>query len=136
MVDTLSVEDRSRTMASIRGKDTIPERKVRSALHGLGYRYRLHVADLPGKPDIVFPNRMKLVFVHGCFWHSHQCRGGRNRPVTNVDYWSEKLHKNVERDRRNIRRLRRLGWGVLVVWECQTRDMSKVVSRLLRFLEG
>lgn len=125
---------RSRIMRSVRGANTGPEMTVRRAVFALGYRYRLHVKQLPGAPDLVFPGRFKIVFVHGCFWHQHRCRRGRRMPKSHVTYWSTKLARNVARDRRTIAALRRAGWSVKVVWECQTREQPMLVRRLRTFL--
>ncbi len=133
-MDRLTPERRSALMAKVRSRDTGPERAVRSLAHGLGYRFRLCQANLPGRPDLVFAGRGKVVFVHGCFWHCHPgCRANRT-PATRRDYWQAKLDNNVRRDRRNLARLRRLGWGVMVVWECQLRMPDRVAARLTRFL--
>jgi DNA mismatch endonuclease (patch repair protein) len=134
-MDVHTREQRSRNMAAIRGKDTSPEKAVRSLVHRMGHRYRLHVKELPGKPDLVFPSLRKVIFVHGCFWHRHRCRLGRVRCASNADFWEAKLTGNVQRDRRAIRALRSLGWDVLVVWECWTRDRQMLAGRLSRFLE-
>ena len=108
--------------------------EVRRLLHGLGYRYRLHDKKLPGKPDLVFPRRRRVILVHGCFWHGHPgCRESK-MPSTNREYWVAKLEKNYARDRVHLRDLRRLGWKVLVVWECQTEDREKLLPKLVRFL--
>ena len=120
-VDKHSIEQRSRNMAAIRSSGMKPEMMVRSLVHGMGYRYRLHAKDLPGKPDLVFRSRKKVIFVHGCFWHQHAkmaCKDGR-APKSNLGYWSAKLARNVARDSRNIEDLTNLGWKVLVVWECE-----------------
>ena len=123
-------------MRRIRSKDTKPELIVRSLVHRLGYRYRLHRRDLPGKPDLVFGPRRKIIFVHGCFWHQHQdpkCLDGRS-PRSNTGYWSEKLARNVQRDRKRESELRELGWEILVIWECQTSDLDTLTKRLREFL--
>jgi DNA mismatch endonuclease (patch repair protein) len=114
-------------MAAIRGRDTSPELRVRHALHAMGYRYRLHRRDLPGKPDLVLPKHRAVIFVHGCFWHMHRCPYGRPKPATNAEFWEEKRRGNVERDTRNRRALEQAGWRVFVVWECQTRDPEQLV---------
>lgn len=118
-------------MASIGGKNTVPELAVRRLAHALGYRFRLHRRDLPGSPDLVFVKQRKIVFVHGCFWHGHACK---RLPKSNVGFWADKIEKNRARDVRNLADLRRLGWKTLVVWQCQTKDPQAVVARLRRFL--
>lgn len=123
-------------MSSIRGQNTKPERIVRSTLHRMGYRFRLQRRDLPGKPDIVLSSLRKVIFVHGCFWHMHRCKYGRVTPRTNARFWRVKREGNVVRDRRNISALRRAGWEVRVVWECQTRDLMRLTNRLSTFLDG
>ena len=119
-------------MRRIKSSDTIPELAVRRLLHSLGYRFRLHRADLPGKPDIVFPARRRVILVHGCFWHQHSCRLGRV-PKGNQSYWIPKLSRNVQRDKTVRRQLRAHGWRVLTVWECEIAR-SRLASRLIRFL--
>ena len=130
MTDVLTNEQRSRNMAAIRGKNTKPEIRVRSLLHSLGYRFRLHRKDLPGKPDIVLPKYQTAVFVHGCFWHCHECRYGRVVPATRQEFWAEKRRGNVERDERVQRELEAAGWRVVTVWECETRMMEALETRL------
>jgi len=115
---------RSAIMSRIRAKDTKPEIMVRRMLHGLGYRFRLHVRELPGCPDIVLPKHRTIIQVKGCFWHGHNCLNGRT-PGTNRDYWIPKLRRNRERDRRNERALRRLGWSVRSIWECKLEASSR-----------
>lgn len=135
MTDVLTPEQRSRCMAAIRSKDTKPELVVRSFVHRMGYRFRIHRRNLPGKPDLVFPSRKKVIFVHGCFWHQHQgCRFAM-RPTTRAEFWGRKLDGNRERDARVKVELRALGWNVLVVWECQTRDLDALAGRLHAFLQ-
>ena len=122
-------------MSRIRGKDTTPERAVRSMVHGLRYRFLLHGRDLPGRPDLVLPRLRTVIFVHGCFWHRHaRCRYATT-PATRRAFWLEKFERNVERDRRTAAALRRLGWSVITVWECQLRRPAKVRARLERMLE-
>ncbi len=135
MPDNLSQADRSKCMSRISSRDTKPELLVRKCLHQFGFRYRLHRQDLPGCPDIVLPRLKKIVFVHGCFWHKHRCRYGRVVPKTNRAYWENKRQGNVQRGRKDIHLLKRLGWDVLVVWECWTRDASKLEELLKAFLE-
>ena len=116
-MDTLSREQRSFTMSRVRGKDTSPEIYVRKLIYRLGYRYRLQGRGLPGNPDIVFRVRKKVIFIHGCFWHGHDCRAGNNRPRSNQSYWLPKLEKNKVRDAANQEKLRDLGWDFLILWE-------------------
>jgi len=136
MPDVLSPEQRHRNMSAIRGTNTKPELVVRKLVREFGCRYRLNKVDLPGKPDIVLSRHSKVIFVHGCFWHMHCCRYGRVRPATNAVFWSEKRESNVKRDRRVVRALRRAGWRVLIVWECQTKQpkLVNLENRLRRFL--
>lgn len=133
MTDVVSPETRSRMMAGIRGRDTKPELIVRRALHAMGYRYRLHDRALPGRPDLVFPSRRSVLFVHGCFWHRHDCALGRPQPANNAAFWADKLQGNVRRDREARERLQAMGWRVGVVWECQIRQgtWSEAVIRFL-----
>jgi DNA mismatch endonuclease, patch repair protein len=135
-VDVLTRVQRSRNMAAIRGKDTGPERAIRHLLHRRGYRYILHDRRLPGRPDLVFPRRSKVIFVHGCFWHMHDCKYGRVVPATNAEFWSKKRVGNVNRDARDIRALADRGWRVLVTWECEVRDIEALTQRLVVFLES
>jgi DNA mismatch endonuclease (patch repair protein) len=134
MSDPFSTDERSAIMRAVRAKDTTPELLVRRLTHALGYRFRLHAAELPGKPDLVFPARRKVIFVHGCFWHWHNCKRGRRMPKAHTEYWSRKLLRNQERDRRHRRALRRGGWQVLVIWECQTKNPEHVNDRIAAFL--
>ncbi len=137
MTDTLTKAERSKRMALVRNKDTQPEIKVRRLIFNLGYRYRLHRRDLPGNPDLVFPSKSKVIFVHGCFWHRHKsaaCRLAR-LPKSRLNFWLPKLEKNRLRDRANQTKLRKLGWQVFVVWECQLQDISKLRSKIVTFLE-
>ena len=136
LVDTLSKTERSERMRRIRGKDTSPERRVRSILHRMGYRFRLHAKDLPGRPDIVLPRHATVIQVHGCFWHRHRGCKVATTPKSNTAFWQAKFDANVARDRRNAARLRRLGWSVITVWECQLRDEEAVRRRLVRILEA
>ena len=133
MVDHLSAELRSRLMGRIRCTDTQPELKVRRLVHAMGYRYRLHRRDLPGTPDLTFTGRRKIIFVHGCFWHQHGCRRGM-RPSSNRDFWNRKLDRNIHRDQETVAALKRNGWSILVVWECETNDLTKLANRLKNFL--
>ena len=121
-------------MQAVKSKDTKPELIVRRVLHRMGYRYRLHRKDLPGKPDIVFASRRKAIFVHGCFWHGHDCPKGR-LPKSRLDYWQPKLDRNKQRDRTKAEQLHSLGWSVLVIWQCQTADLE-VLSLCLQDFVG
>ena len=134
--DPLTPEQRRHTMASVRATGTAPEMLVRRLVHSMGYRYRLHRVDLPGKPDLVFPARRKVVLVNGCFWHGHECEAGTNLPKANRDYWIPKLARNRSRDTMNQARLREAGWSVLVLWECEMKDLEELRARISRFLEG
>lgn len=125
--------DRSENMRAIRSKDTLPEMAVRSLVHGLGYRFRLHRADLPGKPDLAFPARRKVIFVHGCFWHSHDCKSGLI-PKSNQDFWLPKLRRNKIRDNKNLEALTVQGWKAMVIWQCELRDSRSLRLKIKRFL--
>lgn len=135
-MDTLEPEQRSARMALVRSKDTKPEMIVRKLVHALGYRYRLHRRDLPGTPDLVFPGRTKVIFVHGCFWHRHKDCERARLPKSRGEFWLPKLQANATRDARNARRLRTLGWGVMTIWECQLSDIERLTSRIRRFLNA
>lgn len=132
MTDVLTKEQRQYCMSRIQGKDTKPEMIVRKLVHAMGYRYRLHDKRLPGKPDLVFPGRKKVIFVHGCFWHRHNCKYGNVVPKTRAEFWKEKLDKNKVRDIKNIQKLNDMGWGVLVIWECETRSMEKIEKLVIK----
>lgn len=117
-------------MSRIRSKDTGPEMRVRSALHRAGYRFRLHVKDLPGRPDIVLPKYKTVIFVHGCFWHRHKGCSNATMPSTNQEFWKEKFRRNVERDKREQAELKKLGWKVIVVWECEVNKFTNIESQI------
>lgn len=121
---------RSRNMAAIRARDTSPELKVRSLLHRLGYRFRLHRRDLPGSPDIVLSKHRTVVFVHGCFWHRHRGCRYTTIPKTRTDFWAQKFERNVARDHCQQNQLKEMGWSVMVIWECELRDLPSLRSRL------
>lgn len=122
--DVFTKEKRSEVMRAVKGRDTRPEMALRKKLHALGFRYRLNVKDLPGKPDLVFPKHKTVVFVHGCFWHGHQCKRGNRQPKQNADYWKEKIARNKARDKKNAKELEKLGWRVITVWECELKDLD------------
>ena len=122
-------------MQSVKSKDTGPELVVRRLLHGMGYRYRLHRKDLPGRPDIAFGPRRKAIFVHGCFWHGHGCAKGR-LPKSRLDYWKPKVDKNRERDRTKQEQLKLMGWSVLTIWQCETKDLEALTVRLQDFVDN
>lgn len=127
--------ERSAIMRAVKSKDTAPELQVRRFIHGLGYRFRLHRKDLPGTPDIVLPRLNSAIFVHGCFWHGHDCPRGARVPKANAKYWQAKIARNMERDDLNLRRLQSLGWKLLVVWECELRSkLNSIQRRIVGFL--
>lgn len=123
-------------MAKVRSKDTKPEMIVRRLIYSLGFRYRLHRKDLPGKPDLVFFRRKKVIFVHGCFWHEHSCRAGLKKPKSNQGYWLPKLERNVQRDRENQEQLVKMGWKVLIIWECELKNKDDLIEKLKSFLDS
>lgn len=135
MTDVLTPAQRSFNMSRIRNRDTRPEMIVRSIVHGMGFRYRLHKKDLPGKPDLVLVRHRKIIDVHGCFFHMHDCRYGKVTPVTNAEFWQAKRQSNLNRDRRNIDALKKAGWQVLIVWECQTKNPDSLQKILTDFLK-
>lgn len=128
MSDTLTAEQRSIRMSLIRGKDTLPELKLRKQLHRLGLRYRLHNSKLPGKPDLTLAKYMTIVFVHGCFWHRHPNCKVATTPKSNVEYWQSKFERNVERDNANKELLMQMGWRVITVWECEVNSAAKLAA--------
>lgn len=127
--------DRSTNMRAIRSKGMKPELKVRGLAYKLGYRFRLHSKDLPGKPDMVFASRRKVIFIHGCFWHSHDCKSA-HVPKSNQEYWIPKLARNQRRDAHNLEALQINGWQAAVIWECETRDEQELTKRLKSFLDN
>lgn len=131
-MDKLTPDRRSENMRRIKSKGMKPERVVRSIAHRMGYRFRLHPKDLPGKPDLVFRSRRKVVFVDGCFWHGHECKEGRRVPKSNVDYWRQKIARNKERDASSRERLGAAGWKVLTLWECESEE--QIATKLRAFL--
>jgi len=133
MSDIFSKDKRKKIMASVKEKDTGPEITIRKFLFSEGYRFTLYEKDLPGKPDIVFTKRKKIILVNGCFWHGHNCKRGKRVPKTNIDYWRKKINSNVQRDKKTISKLGKLGWRVKVVWECEI-SKKKFISDLKQFL--
>ena len=134
-MDTLTPAQRSERMSRIRHKDTKVEMVVRRLTHGMGYRYRLHAKDLPGKPDMVFRSRKKVIFIHGCFWHGHDCHLGR-MPKSRIEFWSKKISSNTERDARVLAELSDLGWNALEIWECELRELDSVAVKIKEFLDA
>jgi len=134
MTDTQTPAQRSATMRAVRGKNTRPEWAVRKVAHRMGYRYRLHVRALPGSPDLVFPIRRKILFVHGCFWHGHDCRRGAREPKSNRGYWLAKLRRNKARDADRCAALAASGWEVMIIWECEIGTVETLAARLRQFL--
>lgn len=133
MVDNRTVESRSALMARVKQKNTTPEMIVRRLLHRMGYRFRLHQKDLPGRPDIVLSRHKKVVFVHGCFWHRHDCKKA-TMPKTNQDFWKNKFQTNIDRDTKVLLSIKERGWETLTIWECEAQDGDKLELRLLKFL--
>ena len=136
MTDIFTPEMRSRIMSRIGSKDTKPEKNVRSLLHRMGYRFRLHRKSLPGCPDVVFPKSKKAIFIHGCFWHGHMSCKRAGIPKTRTAYWFNKISANVERDDRNRKAITDLGWQVLVIWQCEVKKLDRLEERLKVFLSG
>jgi DNA mismatch endonuclease (patch repair protein) len=132
LADVFNPEQRSAVMRAVKSRDTAPEMKVRRAVHAMGLRYRLHRKDLPGSPDLVFPGRRLVLFVHGCFWHGHDCRRGARLPATNADYWRAKIGRNTARDKAGGKALTKMGWRHAIIWECETRDPVRLVRLLKR----
>lgn len=134
MTDTLTPAERSERMARVKGKDTKPEMLVRRLLHRMGYRYRLHAKDLPGRPDVVFRGKKKAVFVHGCFWHRHPGCALARLPKSRLAFWKQKLEGNRQRDLRNQKALTAMGWDFIVIWECEVGNATALEQRLSKFL--
>ncbi|GJL91967.1 very short patch repair endonuclease [Hyphococcus sp.] len=130
--DVFSKEKRSEVMRAVKGKDTKPEIALRKKLFALGLRYRLNVKALPGKPDLVFAKHKTVVFVHGCFWHGHNCKRGRRKPKQNADYWRDKIARNKQRDKTNAAELKKLGWRVVTVWECEIKSLDPASLKIAR----
>ncbi len=132
MMDVFDTEKRSTVMRAVKSRDKAPELKVRRAAHALGLRFRLGRSDLPGKPDLVFPSRRIALFVHGCFWHGHDCARGARMPHTNRTYWQAKIARNMERDAASLASLRKLDWKPAVIWECETKDAARLARLITR----
>lgn len=128
--------DRSEIMRRVRSKDTGPELTVRKLTHSLGFRYNLHKDDLPGKPDLVFPGKKKVIYVHGCFWHGHQCKRGNRVPKRNKEYWENKIKANIQRDNHHVDDLSNQGWSVLIIWECEIKEQEILCQRIYDFLHS
>lgn len=135
-MDKISKEDRSIVMARVKSRDTVPEIIIRKLVFSLGYRFRLHRKDLPGNPDLVFPGKKKIVFVHGCFWHRHQGCKRATTPASNQNYWLPKFSRTVKRDEENLKLLASMGWEALIVWECELHDMLALEDKLSKFLSN
>ncbi|MEZ6028931.1 MAG: DNA mismatch endonuclease Vsr [Hyphomonadaceae bacterium] len=134
MTDVFDPAQRSAVMRAVKSRDTGPEMAVRRAAHALGLRFRLHRSDLPGRPDLVFPSRRIALFVHGCFWHGHDCPRGARMPQNNRDYWQAKIGRNMARDKATMTALRKLGWTARTIWECETRDPAALARRITRLV--
>jgi len=135
MIDVFSSEKRSRIMSRIRSYDTEPELKMRSIVHRMGYRFRIHQDKLPGNPDIVLAKHKKAIFIHGCFWHGHKGCPRSKRPTSNISFWQDKLDKNQERDKRVQKELRHLGWKYLVIWQCEIKKTERLKKKIESFLK-
>ncbi len=138
MPDKFDLGVRSKIMRAIRSRDTGLEMTVRTYLHNAGYRYRLHRKDLPGRPDLVFPSRRAVIFINGCFWHHHSKESCTisHKPLSNPEYWTPKLERTVTRDKMNRAKLRKLGWKILTIWECEMQPLDKLFKRIVRFLDS
>lgn len=134
-MDVFSKGTRSRIMSQISGKNTKPEILVRSLLHRMNYRFRIHKKDLPGQPDICLPKHKKIIFVHGCFWHGHKNCPRSQRPTTNVEFWNKKIDGTIERDKENIEGLKQLGWQTLTIWTCEIKNQDALKNKLISFIE-
>jgi DNA mismatch endonuclease (patch repair protein) len=133
--DPFTPKQRSAVMRAVPSQNSRPEMRVRKLVWSLGYRYRLHVADLPGKPDLSFPGRRACLFVHGCFWHGHDCRRGARLPKANAAYWQAKIARNKARDEATPRKLEAIGWKVMTIWECELADEAALIDRVRTFLK-
>jgi DNA mismatch endonuclease, patch repair protein len=134
-MDVFSKEKRSQIMSHVSGKNTKPELIVRSLLHHMGYRFRLHRKNLPGKPDIILPKYKKVIFIHGCFWHGHKNCPRSKRPTTNKEFWHKKIDRNIHHDKEIVSNLKESGWDILIVWTCEIKDLNQLKDKILNFLE-
>ena len=134
-MDRVSASKRSEIMRNVKCKNTTPEMTVRRLIYAMGYRYRLHQKNLPGTPDLVFKGRKKVIFIHGCFWHGHHCKKGK-LPKTNIVYWENKIKKNIERDKTNYDKLKKLNWEILVIWACEIRNIDNLTIKIDYFLNN
>lgn len=134
MPDTLTVKQRKRCMSRNRGKDTAPEIVVRQLIYSLGYCYRLHRKDLPGCPDMVFSSKKKIIFINGCYWHRHTCKKGRSTPETHQDFWQTKFFRTKQRDKEARKKLKKCGWQILTIWECQIKNVEMLKKMVTEFL--
>jgi DNA mismatch endonuclease (patch repair protein) len=134
MADSLTKSQRQICMSHNKSKGTSPELFIRKIISSLGYRCSLHRKNLPGCPDIIFPKRKKVIFINGCFWHRHSCKKGRSMPATRKKFWQQKFDETIKRDKKNKRELKKLGWKVLVIWECQIKKPEKLISKISKFL--
>ena len=135
MVDNLTEKQRKHCMRQVKSKDTRPEIVVRKLISLMGYRYRLHRKDLPGCPDLVFSVGKKVIFINGCYWHRHTCKKGRSKPETNKDFWRTKFYRTKQRDKENRKKLKKLGWQILTIWECQIKNVEKLKKMVTEFIE-
>jgi DNA mismatch endonuclease (patch repair protein) len=135
MVDTLTILQRQLCMSRNKGKNTSPELFIRKLVSLQKLRFILHKKDLPGCPDIIFPKRKKVIFINGCFWHRHSCKKGRSMPATREKFWQQKFKRTIERDKQNFKALKKLGWKILVIWECQTKRPEKITDKITSFLK-
>ncbi|HQU59793.1 MAG TPA: DNA mismatch endonuclease Vsr [Saprospiraceae bacterium] len=134
MADVFDKNKRSDIMKRVKSSNTRPEMLIRKYLFSKGYRYRLHKKDIPGKPDLIFPAKKKIIFINGCFWHGHDCKRGARIPKANREYWLKKIGRNVERDKENFSKLKELGYKVAVIWECEMKDFQAIAEKLATFL--
>lgn len=135
-MDKLTREQRQKCMSKIGSRDTKPELELRKMVYKLGFRYRLYCSNLPGRPDLVFTKRKKVIFMHGCFWHRHTCNLGKPKPKTNEEFWIKKFSSNIRRDAENLKKLQGLGWETLIIWQCELNDKRLIVQKISEFLSS